>query len=151
MFFVFRMVTFWHLPTTTCTDQAFQKKLKKKILNWLMMWTITSNYRQIWPPDWSMNFIISRIVEGVNEQNGIEINVYADDWTVERAIIASNDSRLVEIQKKYLPNKAKWQNYPHFIWIEPRYHDNFHNNEKGKFQSRRRYGIHLTQIFTSRR
>ena len=27
------------------------------------------------------------------------------------------------IQSWYLPNKAKWQNYPHLIWIEAPYHD----------------------------
>ena len=37
-----------------------------------------------------MNLIVSGIVGGINEQNNIVNNVCADDWTAERAIIASN-------------------------------------------------------------
>ena len=36
-----------------------------------------------------MNLIVSKIVEGVNEQNSI-VNKCVHDWTAERAIIASN-------------------------------------------------------------
>ena len=38
-----------------------------------------------------MCFIVSGIVGGVDEQNSILNNVCADDWTAERAIIASNN------------------------------------------------------------
>ena len=39
-----------------------------------------------------MNLIVSSTVRGVNEQIALWINVCADDWTAEGAIIASNGS-----------------------------------------------------------
>ena len=36
--------------------------------------------------------------------------------------------RIVEIHKEHLPAKAKWNNYPQFLWIEAPVHDNFNNN-----------------------
>ena len=65
-------------------------------------------------------------------------------------------------------NKAKWQNYPHLIWIEAPYHDIFHNNEMiQKFNNCletteklhdklvlvlkvKKYGVHLIQSLHQR-
>ena len=38
-----------------------------------------------------MSLILSSIVGGVNEKNGIVNSVQANDWTAKRAIIASNE------------------------------------------------------------
>ena len=55
---------------------------------------ITSNCRQIWHPNQTLNLIVSSIVGGVNEQNSIVYKCCADDWTVEISTITSNVSVL---------------------------------------------------------
>ena len=43
--------------------------------------------------------------------------------------VMMNDIRkLIQMQKEYLPTKAKRMSYPHIIWIEAPIHDNFRNN-----------------------
>ena len=44
-----------------------------------------------------MNYIVSRIISGVNEQNSIVKNGCADDWTTKRAIIASNEFQVLNL------------------------------------------------------
>ena len=44
-----------------------------------------------------MNYIVSRIISGVNEQNSIVKNGCADDWTAKRAIIASNEFQVLNL------------------------------------------------------
>ena len=54
------------------------------------LFCITGNYHQIWRPNYRMRWLVLCIVGGVNEQNSIVKNVHVDDWTAERAIIASS-------------------------------------------------------------
>ena len=43
--------------------------------------------------------------------------------------LMSQYSRLIATQKEYLPNRAKRENQPNVIWIEPPMHDAFQNNQ----------------------
>ena len=48
--------------------------------------------------------------------------------------IMNNFDRLISANKDYLEAKSKKQDYPHMLWIQAPYHDNFANNtERSKF------------------
>ena len=51
---------------------------------------ITSNYRQIWRPNWSMSLIVSSILGGVNEQISIVLKCLCSDWTAEMVFLIRN-------------------------------------------------------------
>ena len=51
---------------------------------------MTRNHRQIWRLHQEMRWLVLSIVGGVYEQVALRIRVRVDDWTVKRAIIASN-------------------------------------------------------------
>ena len=53
---------------------------------------ITSNYRQTCLPNKRLSFVASSIVELSMKSMALKISVCIDDWTAERAIIASKGS-----------------------------------------------------------
>ena len=52
--------------------------------------SITSNYQQIWRPDEPMSLMYQALLEVSMNKITLWIDVCADDWIAERAIIASN-------------------------------------------------------------
>ena len=74
---------------------------------------ITSFYHQIWHPNDRMTLVVSSIVKVSKTKYHCGISVGVDNWTAERAVIASNDiycksasSSLIVFSQKTLKEQA---------------------------------------------
>ena len=63
------------------------------------------------------------------------LKLFDEDWDdVEKAMkrvineIMSSQTKLIQIQKDYLPKKSKRLDFPQIVWIEAPLHDHFSNN-----------------------